>query len=145
MKRDYSKSNKSKHEFLGMPHGTASHKLKKMIMFDLLKRLDLDSCFRCGKKIKTVDELSIDHKKPWLYVSTDLFWDLNNIAFSHIKCNTTDRPRGINIPKCKEGFNWCNKCKQCLPIKKFGIYRQSKNGIRSWCNKCRKKNNWDHK
>lgn len=46
-----------------MPFGTASARLKKKIMFMLIKKLGEDICYRCGNKIEDVDELSIEHKK----------------------------------------------------------------------------------
>lgn len=79
--------NDKKRQQLGMAIGTASARLRKMILFDLVRRLGLDVCFRCGKLIEAVENLSIEHKQPWLDVSPDLFWDLSNIAFSHLVCN----------------------------------------------------------
>jgi len=89
-----SKTNRNKNEFLGIAYGTACSKLRKMIMFDLLKQLNKDVCYKCGKQIENVDDFSIEHKNPWLYVDKDLFWDLNNITFSHLKCNRPNRPAG---------------------------------------------------
>jgi hypothetical protein len=78
-----------KKQQLGTNRRTASATLKKMIMFDLIKRLELNYCFQCGCEIKIVSELSIEHKIPWLDSEKplELFFDLNNIAFSHLKCN----------------------------------------------------------
>lgn len=72
---------------LGMSHGTASNRLKKQILFSLVQETKKDICFQCGEKIKSVKEFSIEHKVPWLDKDTDLFWDLDNIAFSHLSCN----------------------------------------------------------
>ena len=72
---------------LGMPFGTANAKLRKQILFQLIKRLGEDICFRCEKKIQDITELSIEHKKPWFNIDSKLFWDLDNIAFSHLQCN----------------------------------------------------------
>jgi len=58
-------SNARKAAFLGMPYGTASGRLRKIIMFNLLQRLNENVCFMCGKIINTPDEPSIEHKKPW--------------------------------------------------------------------------------
>lgn len=80
-------ANDKKKQQLGMAIGTASARLRKMILFGLVRRCGLDTCFRCGKQIGTVEEFSIEHKKAWLDVSIDLFWDLDNIAFSHLVCN----------------------------------------------------------
>lgn len=91
-------SNSVKSAQLGMNHTTARSRLVKNIMFDMVRRLDEDNCFRCGVKIGSPDELSIEHRIPWLHNSPALFWDLNNIAFSHLACNTPspDRRRGRN-------------------------------------------------
>lgn len=84
---------KKKREQLGMDNSTASHQLRKLILFSLVKQTAQDICFRCQKKIETVEELSIEHKKPWLDSSNpiSLFFDLDNIAFSHLRCNIADR------------------------------------------------------
>lgn len=78
-----------KKEQLGVSLGTAAARLRKNIMFNLAKKAGDDFCFRCGKKIETVEEFSIEHKLPWLDSETpvELFFDLNNIAFSHLGCN----------------------------------------------------------
>jgi len=83
--------NEEKSRQLGMPAGTAQGKLRKMVLFHLLKKHNENFCFQCGTKIETVEELSIEHKKPWLHESVDLFWDMDNIAFSHLSCNVKAR------------------------------------------------------
>lgn len=84
-----SKQNEKKSEQLGVNYGTASHRLRKKILFDLMVRCDLDTCFQCKEKIENMDEMSIEHKVPWLDSEdpTGLFYDLENIAFSHLSCN----------------------------------------------------------
>ncbi len=84
-------SNMNKSEKLGMPHGTANGRLKKAIMFMLVQRLGMDTCYRCGKKIETVKELSIEHIVSWEMAKDPVatFFDLDNIAFSHLSCNST--------------------------------------------------------
>lgn len=83
------RNNEKKNEQLGMPHGTANAILRKNILFELLKRHGENICFQCGEEIKTIDELSIEHKVPWLDSEnpTELFFSISNIAFSHLKCN----------------------------------------------------------
>ena len=76
-------------EELGIPFTTACARLRRNILFDLIKKVNLDVCFRCGKVIETPEELGIDHKEAWIGVDTKLFWDLNNVTFSHIKCNNS--------------------------------------------------------
>jgi hypothetical protein len=82
-----------KKEKLGMPYGTAAHRLRKNILFHLLKSYDDNNCFKCGEKILEVKDLSVEHKIPWLNSDSpkELFFDMNNIAFSHLKCNIGSR------------------------------------------------------
>ncbi len=84
------KGNMKKAEQLGMAIGTASNRLRKSILFHLLQETNKDICFQCGKKIDDIDNLSIEHKIPWLDSENpvELFFDLNNIAFSHLSCNS---------------------------------------------------------
>lgn len=70
-----------------MPYGTACHRLRKLVLFDLLKRHNENVCYRCGQAIELIDELTMEHKKPWENEDAQLFWSLNNIAFSHEFCN----------------------------------------------------------
>ena len=83
------KSNEKKSKQLGMPLGTASAKLRKSILFQLLSESGKNICYQCGNIINSEDELSIEHKVPWLdsYNPKELFFSLENIAFSHLKCN----------------------------------------------------------
>jgi len=83
------RSNARKAEALGMSYGKARNMLNKSIMFNLIQKCGQDTCFQCGKKIENVDNLSVEHKTPWLKSgnSVDLFFDLDNIAFSHTSCN----------------------------------------------------------
>lgn len=80
--------NKVKSEQLGMSFSTASHQLRKMIMFKLIQECGLDNCHRCGEKIE-IENLSIEHIENWLHSESpkELFFDLDNIAFSHMSCN----------------------------------------------------------
>ena len=82
-------TNKRRTKQLGMNFSTASNRLKKKILFMLVKRLKLDECFQCKNLIVEADDMSIEHKKPWLDEDTRLFWDLGNIAFSHKGCNSS--------------------------------------------------------
>jgi hypothetical protein len=72
---------------LGMPYGTASQRLKKSLMLMLAQKCGMDICCRCAQRISVAGELSIEHIEPWQDVDAALFWDLNNIGFSHLSCN----------------------------------------------------------
>ncbi len=138
---------KDRDAFIGMSFGTACHRLKKIIMFNLAKHLNLDICYRCGSLIENIEDFSIEHKKSWLYKDLNLFWDLNNIAFSHLKCNLKNKPRNrIETlgEGCKKGFHWCSNCKKCLPVKLFGKDSKRHSGLRRHCKKCRREEYRDY-
>jgi hypothetical protein len=94
-------NNTKKNNQLGMPFGTASNRLRKMVLFDLLVQSGKNYCFQCNKLIQSVDELSIEHKIPWLDSENPklLFFDVCNIAFSHLNCNVGARDIGYNKSK----------------------------------------------
>lgn len=106
---------------LGMPLGTAAGRLRKQLLFKMAKELGLDTCCRCQTLIESVDEFTIDHILPWYNHDVALFWDLDNIAFSHSRCNLqhdhshTRRPRGKWAPcgsheRYRDGCR-CDKCR----------------------------------
>lgn len=130
-------------DFLGMPHGTAFARLRKNILFDLLQRHGENTCFKCGKLINTSDELSVEHKHPWEDRDPNLFWDLENIAFSHRKCNKPDRlmVKLSHRKSAPEGTSWCDSCNDFLPVENFHKNTKSWNGLFYMCKQC--KNAWN--
>lgn len=84
---------KLKSKILGENISTAYSKLRKKMLFKMVKMCGLDVCYRCGIKIYTEKELSIEHKIPWQYSDnpSKTFYDLDNVCFSHLKCNSGDR------------------------------------------------------
>ena len=140
---------------LGMPFTTASLRLHRLIMFMLAKECNKSLCFQCGKEIKTVAEFSIEHKKPWLDIDPNLFWDLSNIAFSHTVCNKRAGRKPIKwSDAAREGFRskslearktgpdgtaWCGSCRIFEPIGNFWKCSSRWNGVQKRCKKaCRK-------
>lgn len=87
--------NKLKATLLGMPHGTAAGRLRKMLLFKCVQELGKNICFRCGEVIEDERTLSIEHITSWQLSETpkETFFDLDNIAFSHLKCNVGAAPR----------------------------------------------------
>ena len=139
MTKSVSKSGARKSAFLGMPHGTAGNRLRKMILFNLLQRHGENVCFKCAKLIETADELSIEHKQPWEGVSVELYWSLDNVAFSHLRCNRNHRYEGGGRKLRKvgpEGTAWCRNCKAFLPVSAFSRHASRWNGLQPWCNAC---------
>jgi len=95
--------NKKKYDLLKEPFGTASAKLRKAILFQLLQETGKDICFQCEEKIETIEDLSIEHKEPWMSAKDPIksFYDLNNISFSHLNCNVSYARRGEKNPLSK--------------------------------------------
>ena len=116
-------------EQLGIDKGTASNKLKKQLLFHYVKLAGHDTCHRCGEKIADVDDFSVEHKVDWLHSKdpVKLFYNVDNIAFSHLHCNTKagkkpERKHG------KSGYMRGCRCETCRagnygPIK---AYRERK-------------------
>lgn len=138
---------------LGMDAATATARLKKQLMFHMAQQLNMTTCFRCGKEIERWEELSLDHKEPWLYVDVQLFWNMDNLAFSHWECNTKhQRPARKEFVKggslLRKGDNenvWCNKCKQVKPRDEFSANKSNWNGLQNRCNDCRKQRSKTHR
>jgi len=104
-------NNKKKADQLGMPIGTASGRLRKLLVFHMSVKLGENVCYRCGEKICGADDLSIDHIVDWLD-STDpsgLFFDVENLAFSHLVCNISSGRR----KKSDHGSLWKYKKHGC--------------------------------
>lgn len=80
---------KKKAHQLGMNPSTASHRLVKDLLFRFVI-LAGHKCHRCGEELNRAD-FSIDHKVPWRNSDNPigLFFDLDNIAFSHLSCNVS--------------------------------------------------------
>jgi len=120
-------TSRKKSEQLGMPHGTAANKLRKAIMFDLIKKAGKNICFQCGETIDNISNLSIEHKVPWLDSEdpVGLYFDLDNIAFSHLSCNSS--ARRDSGPRSKHGttsrYEYGCRCVMC---KKANALRMAK-------------------
>ena len=133
---------------LGMPQGTASAKLKKALLYDMAKKLDRDICYRCGVKIGSIDEFSIEHKVNWLNSgrALELFLDINNIAFSHHLCNIRASAhkgpnKGGDNPtarrKVVDGRLLCRSGNHYVPTALFGKDHTAFLGYTSKCRQCR--------
>ena len=93
-KESRTKINRDKRErakkLLGLPLATANYRLYKQVLFSVVVKLGENVCHRCSLAIESSDELSIEHKEDWLSAKypAQVFFDLENIGFSHILCNT---------------------------------------------------------
>ncbi len=86
-------------EQLGMDFGKANQQLFKMMVWKMATICGMDKCSHCKQPIEKPNDLSLEHKEPWRGIEgrparPELFWDLDNIAFSHIWCNAGSPTRG---------------------------------------------------
>jgi len=137
--------NKLKEKYIGMSYGKARNILFYDLLFTYVKKTGKDICFQCGEKILSKDDLSIEHKEPYLHSKNpkDLFFDLNNIAFSHRSCNykanrgSEYRKHSVNSKPNKLGYKGI-ECRKNRPTKYAAritvngksIYLGSSNDIR---------------
>lgn len=118
-------SDKKKKEQLGMAQGTARNKLVKMLLFQMAKELDKDVCHQCSEKIESIDNFSIEHKTPWLDSKNpvELYFDLDNIAFSHHSCNIkAGRREEAKCGTFQKYRNGC-KCDECKKANRDMVYK----------------------
>ena len=140
---------------LGVDKGTATGQLKKLLLFEFAKRLGLANCIRCGLEIASANDFTVDHKKPWFHIDVALFWDLENIGFSHDSCNKkakrhwggaksgSEHP-GFGHPSplrklAPTGVAWCGNHKDFLPEDRFTKARKRWNGLAFYCKECDRK------
>ncbi len=110
-----------------MPFGTACGRLRKIIIFNLAEIAKMRDCYRCNVYIDNIDEFTIDHKTGWQHVSPDLFWDFENIAFSHASCNSLAAKKVAACP-LKSSYKKGCRCERCrnLKAKQDKRYRDKK-------------------
>jgi hypothetical protein len=129
-----------KTEQLGMPFPTACARLRRIVLFQLLRELRRTACFRCGDEMSVAD-FSLDHKVDCMHQDPELFWDVTNIAFSHVRCNVPGRPawvarRAEKVARCGPGMAWCNVHRGCAPLDQFGSDRAQPEGRALNCKVC---------
>ncbi|MAF04412.1 hypothetical protein [Herbaspirillum sp.] len=76
---------------LGMSASTAAHRLRVDLLFKFAI-LSGHKCYHCNGDLVR-ETFSIEHKKAWLDSADPkaIFFDLDNIAFSHIGCNSANK------------------------------------------------------
>ncbi len=126
-------SKATKAQLLGMPQGTAQHRLRKAVLFNILQETGKAGCFRCGQVIVTVDDLSMEHKQAWQGAPDPraTFFDVKNIAFSHLNCNVGARRREEtrcanghrlteeNVYNDPAGYRRCLTCRRANDVRRW--------------------------
>ncbi len=100
---------------LGMNHSTASNRLVKDILYSLIVETGKDICYQCNEKIKR-ENLSIEHKVPWLDSENplEMYFDLSNIAFSHLKCNVGAARKNLAECGTDSAYQRGCRCRPCM-------------------------------
>lgn len=111
-------------------------------MFSLAKAGGLVYCYRCRNTIDSVSDFSLDHKSPWEGIDATLFWDIDNIAFSHLSCNIKAKRPAKPLFECPDDQARCALCKQNKPLDKFHRNSNNRKGVATSCKLCRKNKHW---
>ena len=120
---------------LGMSPGKARNRLVNSLLFSFVQTTNQDTCYRCEKRIESVNDFSLDHIKNWRNSNDpiNLFFDLNNISFSHKSCNYSAARKFSGKGKITLTCSNCNTTFQRL--KSEYDHRKSKGCINFYCNR----------
>ena len=119
---------------LGMNPSTASNRLVKDVLFSLIVKSGQNKCHQCGNEMCRED-FSIEHKTPWLDSENplELYFDLDNISFSHRNCNVDARRKTYapcgTVTKYNNGCR-CDECKEAKSLKYTNGYSKEKRSDR---------------
>lgn len=110
----YTKDTDKRFAQLGVHYSTASNRLVKDLLFDFAVKAG-HKCYRCNLDL-TRDGFSIEHKIEWMDSDDpiDKFFDLDNIAFSHLKCNSSAGRRVLAACGTRAAYSRGCRCDKCL-------------------------------
>lgn len=106
---------------LDKSYGAAGTELRKRVIYHLAGKLGMLNCFRCKDEILDVADLSLDHKVPWRKAEDRVatFYDVENVAFSHLRCNSgsylrekTHCDNGHPLTRSPSGERYCLICRR---------------------------------
>ena len=124
-------------EQLGVSQGAANHRLRKSILYKYVRLAEDHFCYKCGSEIESVDDFSIEHKEPWEGRDTELFWSLDNIAFSHVQCNIPHTRGAVRREKDVHGRLRCGTCKEWKSLDNFHNVSTNYQGKANDCKICK--------
>lgn len=103
-----------------MNPSTASARLVKDLLWKLIVETGRSECCKCGKEMDR-STFSIEHVKPWLDSEdpVGLFFDTDNISFSHLSCNVADarRSRVLSEHGTVARYSYGCRCQSCKEAK----------------------------
>ena len=131
----------------GLSVSTANYRLLRLIIFNMAKELNRHLCYRCNQPT-LLSDFSIEHKNPWAWKdnSLEIFMDYENIAISHVNCNSgnirqTKRRDKVQLDRRRfKDDKW--RCSRCSEWKTEEHFHNNKTNIskkESMCKLCRKK------
>lgn len=100
---------------LGMNPSTASGRLVKDLLWNFVETTGQSACCKCGEPMSR-ETFSIEHVTPWLDSDdpVGLYFDIQNISYSHLKCNIEDaRKTPVDTP-CGTRGSYRKGCR-CFP------------------------------
>jgi hypothetical protein len=109
-----------KQQQLGMNPSTASNRLVKDTLWRLVVQAEQNVCYRCGGPM-TRETFSIEHKEAWLDSDdpVGLYFDQENIGFSHLRCNIKDSRQRPQSPCGTEAqYDRGCRCDDCVAEKR---------------------------
>lgn len=103
-----------KNEQLGMNYSTASNRLVKDLLFNFIVVSGINKCHQCGEPMER-SNFSIEHKTPWLHSKNpkELFFNLDNISYSHLRCNVDSARRPTSVCGTAYKYNKGCRCGDC--------------------------------
>jgi hypothetical protein len=119
---------------LGMNQGTAAARLLRDILWKLIVQTNNNYCCKCKTEM-TRQSFSIEHVKPWLDSDdpVGLFFDLDNISFSHLSCNLSSarkNKKGCGNPGSYNRGCRCSECKAVNALSKRRNYTPEKRRLK---------------
>lgn len=90
----------------------------KDVLWSLIVKTEQNNCCKCGEEMSR-ETFSIEHLEPWLDSEDPigLYFELENIGFSHLRCNVEDRRIEKKEYACgsKEAYRYrACRCEPCI-------------------------------
>lgn len=93
-----------------------------MLLFKYVQLAGHDVCHRCQRKIESITDFSIEHRAAWQRAADpkSAFFDLEDIAFSHLRCNVAAGNQSREYPVkhgTNKGYDRGCRCEECKSVK----------------------------
>ena len=97
-----------------------SRKIARILLLKYATELGKNFCFRCGRIISSIEEMSVDHIVP-ISVNLSLVFDADNLTLSHLSCNIGVKSNNADVQGyyLRTGHRKCGKCDRTDDIVEF--------------------------